>query len=172
MNVGAVSYLFAFAAFLALTILLVTSWRGRRIGIWILLASLTSTLWAGASVAATTIGIPALIIQLTEFLRDASWCLFLLQLLRPIPEDEIPEEQTAGLFVTPAEDNDNAPPPSTGFHWNLVFAVIFVFALSVGFLGPIAAHYLPIPTGLLKDLNLVAWVSLSIFGLLMIEQLY
>ena len=169
-NIGTFSYLFAFLAFLALTILLITSWRGRRIGVWIVLASASSTLWAGASAAAATLAPPAFVMQMLELLRDAMWCMFLLQLLKPEYAAPAADEQGSGFFSSSEEGTGSAG--RGGFPWQASFLVIFFLALSVVMLGPLAARNGFIPGALTRDLVLMVWVALAIFGLLMIEQLY
>jgi len=169
-NAGALSYSFACIAYLALTALLVTSWRGKNIGIWMVLASALSTLWAGLSVMAATTGMPAFVMQVAEIARDAAWCMFLLQLLRPGAEDQIDDEHK-GAF-TQAQLEARNTDSGYGFRWIIPFAFIFTLALSVVLLGPLIGHYSDIPQRLLKDVGLITWVALSVFGLLMIEQLY
>ncbi|MCW8891106.1 MAG: hypothetical protein OQL20_10635, partial [Sedimenticola sp.] len=80
MNVGFASYLFAFVAYSALSVLLVTSWRGRTLGRLLIIASGCSALWALFSALATvSIIVFPPVLQLLEFSRDAFWCLFLLK---------------------------------------------------------------------------------------------
>lgn len=171
MNVGTISYLFAFTAYLALTLLLVTSWRGRKIGIWIVLASLASTLWAAVSAGAATFGMPAFIVQLAELLHGSTWCMFLLQLLRP--ESASPEaEHNGGLFLPPESEDGGESSRERGIRWGMLFGILLIAALSVILAGPLIVHYSDIPATLFNNAGLVIWVALSIFGLLMVEQLY
>ncbi len=81
-NVGVVSYTAGAVAFLILTLVLVTGWRGRLQGGLLVLASTVSATWAGG-LALQTAGIwtaPQLTAVL-ETLRFMVWLLFLLHLL-------------------------------------------------------------------------------------------
>src|ERR1043165_7284478 len=61
-------------AFLALTLLSLTSWGGRQIGIRIILASALSSLWAAVpAMHAWSGGVPLLVVYATEICRDAAW---------------------------------------------------------------------------------------------------
>ena len=75
-NIGAISYLFAFAAYLVLATLLVFSWRGRSQGAWIVLAGIASVVWAGL-ISAGELGfrLSFEVLQLAELARGASWCI-------------------------------------------------------------------------------------------------
>ena len=170
MSAGTLSYLFAFTAYLALTVLLVTSWRGRRIGIWILLAAISSTAWAGIAAAGTMFGMTPYIPQIAEIVRDATWCLFLLQLLQPGSQEESPD-QRAGLFEAPPGDDAPAR-DNSAIRWRRLFAWVFALTVAIILSGPILARYLDISAALTRDAELIAWLVLPVFGLLMIEQLY
>src|SRR5687767_1770126 len=80
--VGSMSYAAAGAAFLFLSALLVTSWRGRIPGILLATGSLATVLWCGA--AAWLLAQPGVVppvAQPLEIARGAIWLLFLLVLL-------------------------------------------------------------------------------------------
>ncbi len=170
MNVGTISYLLAFAAFSALTVLLATSWRGRRIGIWILLASFASMLWAGLAAAAASFGVPPIASQVAEILRDATWCLFLLQLLKPEALEE-PDSARSGLFEHSLQTRKPSD-PADGVRWNRLFTLVLMLAVLAILIGPVVSPRLGLPLALLRDVTLVAWVAFAVFGLLMVEQLY
>ena len=80
--VGVVSYSAAGMLFLAFSVLLVTSWRGRRQGGLLLLASTLSAAW-GLALATESIlpRISVPIAFLAEALRDGAWLAFLLGLI-------------------------------------------------------------------------------------------
>ena len=83
-NVIAVSYGIAAAAFLLLTLLLLTSWRGRLHGMALTAASGVTALWAGLVAQQASVGIKlSLTSDLLELARDACWTLFLVLVLRP-----------------------------------------------------------------------------------------
>ncbi len=75
---GAFAYGVAAAAFLLLTLLLLTSWEGRAQGVRLIAASAANTLWAALlAYGAWTQSIPVAQLTLAEFVRDASWLLVL-----------------------------------------------------------------------------------------------
>ncbi|HEX8886354.1 MAG TPA: hypothetical protein VF797_17845, partial [Noviherbaspirillum sp.] len=83
-NVIAVSYGIAAAAFLLLTLLLMTSWRGRLHGIALAVASCTTALWAGVVSWQAVRGIQlSLLSDVLELARNAAWTFFMLLVLDP-----------------------------------------------------------------------------------------
>ncbi len=75
-------YASASLAFLILSILLITSWRGRLQGMILMLASLATLLWSAVTGAYTAIGLSgALLPQMLEVIKDAAWYYFLFKLL-------------------------------------------------------------------------------------------
>ena len=80
-NVGLYSYLAAALTYVLLTGLLLVSWRGRALGIMLIMASGASALWASVVAAGTVLEYPPVVlIQVTEILRNTGWLLFLLKL--------------------------------------------------------------------------------------------
>ena len=80
--IGTISYAAAAAAFLFLSLLLVTGWRGRVPGMLLALASLGTATWAGA--VAYLVARPnadMLAAEVLEVLRSAVWFAFLMVLL-------------------------------------------------------------------------------------------
>src|SRR3978361_2238118 len=83
-NVIAVSYGIAAAAFLLLTLLMLTSWRGRLHGMALTAASGITAFWAGLGARRASHGIQlSLATDVLELARDAAWTLFLLLVLSP-----------------------------------------------------------------------------------------
>jgi putative PEP-CTERM system histidine kinase len=83
-NVIAVSYGIAAAAFILLTLLLMTSWRGRLHGITLAVASGTTALWASLVTWQALGGIQlSLLSDVLELARDAAWTAFMLLVLGP-----------------------------------------------------------------------------------------
>lgn len=81
-NIGIISYTIGGVLFLALTVLLVTSWRGRLQGGLLVIASLASTVWCFVlAYGATATTVPFLAVFLPEIGRDAAWITLLLGLL-------------------------------------------------------------------------------------------
>lgn len=151
MNIGGVSYLFAFATYLVLATLLVFSWRGRAQGVWIVLASIASMVWAGL-VSAAELGVPLSfeVLQLSELARSASWCLFLLGAL-----DEKTEKSTKHSLLFKGA-------------LGLTIALLCVCTL---FAIPAFSEFLQLPGVLLRDSVLFVWVALAIAGMTLIEQI-
>jgi putative PEP-CTERM system histidine kinase len=82
-----VSYLSAAIAFLVGTLLLALSWRGQRIGAWLILAMAVSVLWAVFLAYAEWRGtIDATGILDGEILRYGAWLAFVTALFRDWPE--------------------------------------------------------------------------------------
>jgi putative PEP-CTERM system histidine kinase len=82
-NAGVASYGIAGLGFLFLTLLLVISWRGRKVGGRLIAASAVTSAWAFLLAAEARSGaIPALIVYIAEVLRDAAWILVLTELAR------------------------------------------------------------------------------------------
>lgn len=80
--IGTISYAAAAAAFLLLSVLLLTSWRGRLQGGALALACLLSALWAAAVAYNSSSAHPAAVLAyVLEFLRDIGWLAFLVLLL-------------------------------------------------------------------------------------------
>ena len=152
MNIGGVSYLFAFTAYLVLATLLIFSWRGRAQGVWIVLASIASMVWAGL-VGAAELGVPLSfeVLQLSELARSASWCLFLLGAL-----DEKTEKSTKHSLLFKGA-------------LGLTIALLCVSTL---FAIPAFSEFLQLPGVLLRDSVLVVWVALAIAGMTLIEQIF
>jgi putative PEP-CTERM system histidine kinase len=79
---GAVGYALAAVLFFFLTILLLTSWRGRMQGALLVVATAASAVWAAVqAVQAAWYGVSTYWLWVLESLRDLSWILFLLSLL-------------------------------------------------------------------------------------------
>jgi len=83
LSVGFLSYGLAAAGFLLLTLLLLTSWEGRALGVRLVIACAVTTLWAallalGSQVA--LVSVPLLL--LAEFLRFGAWFVVLTGLTK------------------------------------------------------------------------------------------
>ncbi len=78
MDAGFVSHLAAAVAYLALTLLLLVSWKGRTPGIFLVSASATTTLWAAAAAYNFwTGGDIASIVSVLEVARSIAWVVLL-----------------------------------------------------------------------------------------------
>jgi putative PEP-CTERM system histidine kinase len=152
-NIPAVSYAIGAGAFLILTLLLLTAWRGRLQGGLLVSASALTAVWCAAVVAyATYRAVPFSALQLLEVLRNGAWCLFLLKLL--------------GL----AKDEARA-----SSHTVRVLAAI-VLAICIGLVAVILINRYS--TDLLIVATLTSYVAvfghvlLAVAGLVLIEQIY
>jgi signal transduction histidine kinase len=151
-NVIAVSYGIAAAAFLLLTLLLMTSWRGRLHGIALAVACGLTTLWAGVISQQATAGIQlSLVSDVLELARDASWTFFLLLVLRPYRKKDGEQVLQSRLLL-----------PS--------LAVLYLMCT----VGTIYSRWI------LRDIeapvyflfNYVGRVAFAVIGMLLVEQLY
>lgn len=81
-GIGAVSYSVSAAAFLVLSMILLTSWRGRLQGALLLVACIATVLWSLVAATGAVMKVPPLfVVSLFEVLRDAAWFAFVLKLL-------------------------------------------------------------------------------------------
>lgn len=152
MNIGGVSYLFAFIAYFVLAILLVFSWRGRSQGALIVVASLASAVWAGLiSAGEWGVSLSFEVMQIAELARSTSWCLFLL-----------------GAMDKKA---DGGGKHSDLFRW-AVGGSLFLLVVSTLFTIPAFSEFLDFSGVVVRDSVLVIWVALSIAGLTLIEQIF
>jgi putative PEP-CTERM system histidine kinase len=76
-SVGTITYGIAAVAFALLTVLLGVSWRGRRPGIYLIVASALTAAWALLLAAVSHGQMPVLAVYFVEMLRNAGWLLAL-----------------------------------------------------------------------------------------------
>ena len=142
---GFLGFAIAAVLFLVLSLLLITSWRGRLQGGLMLAASLVSTLWA--SLFALQSGfkvIPVGVIWGVEALKNISWCAFLI-----------------GLLSLMARQRS----VSTSVYRALGVLVIAASALLV-----VPDEF--IPSLFFMDVRYLGQVVVSVAGMVMIEQIY
>ena len=100
-NIAVVSYTAAALAFTLVTLLLLTSWRGRSQGALLTLACATSALWAAviaySGVAHLQSGIAA---DVLEILRSAAWFLLLVKLLEALKRYPMPKRRRITIEYT------------------------------------------------------------------------
>lgn len=154
MNVGVAAYGLAALAYLGLTVLLVTSWRGRLQGGLFLAACAVTTLWAVMLAVQAAYDYPfSLLIFLLKIARDGLWFWFLLRLLVPAGEQKGTWRLSPGLR-------------SVGY--SLLLLCCTLALIHVGeWLGP----------GIFRemigyDLRLPGHLLLAIVGLALVEQLF
>ena len=141
--IGTLSYAAAAAAFLFLSLLLMTSWRGRVPGMLLAMASLMTAAWAGAEAyCAAQPGSGIRLAQSLEVLRSAAWFAFLLVLLAYSRKTVRPLRLVAGAL-------------------GIFCAVVLIATL---YTGASAAK---------PDLfGIVSRLLLAITGMVLVEQLY
>ena len=161
-NIGLYSYLFAFIAYSILTALLVSSWQGRQLGKWMILASSLSMIWAGIFVALRLFTLlPREIISIAELTRDVSWCIFLLKVI--------------GLDQDQSENSADKPHDTRLQAFNRLILYILVTFSTILTILTITPAFLPSAfymDSIEKKMILITWVALSVIGLLLIEQLF
>lgn len=143
-NTGIVSYLAGGILFLVLTLLLVTSWKGRLQGAVLVIAALVNALWAFLlAYEASYNSFSLVLIFIVEAVRYAAWLIFLLKLLGGGQGSFLSHVIVSVLTVL----------------WICAAGIIFIPALSDMFGG---IHGVFIPGMLL----------MSIAGLVLVEQIY
>lgn len=82
-EIGVIGYLTAAVGFAVLSLLLLSSWRGRTQGVLLVVASVLTSLWAGLAAYQTSqhviLDLPFVIVEL---LRDCTWIGFLVFILK------------------------------------------------------------------------------------------
>ena len=150
-NVATLGYLIGSLAFLVLTLLLATSWRGREEGGVLLAASLLSSVWAGVETYLSYIEYgESLWRVLAELLRDGAWLVFLL------------------LILSKARRQDEA----RSFVRTITTAVIILLISVAILLGYAAVGGLNVPSFLGFDFRILSFLLLALLGLILIEQIF
>ncbi|MEK7322283.1 MAG: XrtA/PEP-CTERM system histidine kinase PrsK [Pseudomonadota bacterium] len=151
-NLGSLSYGGAMLAFAVLSLLLLTSWRGRLQGGLLVAAAVISLVWAGV-IAALQLGIVALLpaAGVLEVLRALLWAIFLLKLLNP-------NGGWQALLTGRAR------------WWTLSLSALTVLLLAL-VLVPFVANE-PLVDALGVDTRILGQVIMAVAGLVLVEQLF
>lgn len=148
-NIGLFTYLFASISFAILAALLLLHWRPKPLGPTLVVACATSSAWATIIALGTLADYPPITaMQLSELARNAVWLYFLLQLMGLQSDDSL--SRVRGVSWK-------------GFFW---------IALGVLLLIPPFLAWLQVAPSLAHTFMLATSLSLSLLGLLLIEQLY
>jgi len=152
-DIGFFTYLTASASFTVLGVLLVAYRRVKSLGPTLFLACVVTALWAGliAFIPPVDALVSTGLVQFTELTRNGCWLFFLLQLL--------------GL------QSDGDAWVIRGRQWRQLFVPVFICFAAV----PIAYGMLPLSeavSSVLYQMSVVVLLMLSLFGLLLIEQLF
>ncbi|MEW8231600.1 MAG: XrtA/PEP-CTERM system histidine kinase PrsK [Candidatus Thiodiazotropha endolucinida] len=153
MSIGIIGYAISATLFLLFSVMLVTSWRGRIEGIYLLTASVTTACWALAAVA---LQVDESVLTRTayhifEIARNIAWFVFLFRLLFNL-------QQACGKNLR-----------------NLAYIPIAILIGSTVLIvvEPISQLFpVPIGTGGFASYPLVGYLGFAITGLTLIEQLY
>ncbi len=152
-NVGFYSYLFALIAYAILGIALLVSTKTNNSGTPVKTAILITTIWATlATLSYSTPSIPVQAIKIAEILRNLAWCYFLLKIIAP--KQQTSQSKTIKLLSSP---------------FVLIIASLLLSSMILMTDNSIQNTPLSPPKG---DTPLIAWMLLSIIGLLLIEQIY
>ena len=153
MSIGVLGYSFSAMLLFFLGVLLLTSWRGRIEGAYLVTAVMVTCLWAVASVFLQIKEEPLTVItyHILEVGRYVAWFVFLFRLLKALRE---------------AGGNDGGL---------LHYAPVVVFSITIPlfFLNIVAgAMTLKLPWSGMPSLQLLGHLGLAITGLTLIEQLF
>jgi hypothetical protein len=100
LNIGVASYLLSAGLFLVLSVLLVTSWRGRLQGALLVVACLFSMLWACVYAYGLAYqSVPLRITYLVEVLRNVGWLVFLLALSGGMLNQVVPRVLVYSIYT-------------------------------------------------------------------------
>ncbi len=153
MSIGIIGYALSASLFLLFSVMLLTSWRGRSEGIYLLVASLTTACWALTAVAFQVheSDLTIVVYQIFEIARNVAWFGFLFKLLNNL--DKASGYERRNLAYIP-------------FAILLGSAVLIAFEPLVHFNPTVRAWSGSI------SLPLVGYLGFAITGLALIEQLY
>jgi putative PEP-CTERM system histidine kinase len=151
-NVGLYSYLTSAICYALLTLLLLASWRGKRLGVLLITASTLSSVWAAVIAFGTLADYPPVkLMELGELGRNAGWLFFLLML--------------AGDRFEGQQGFSTATWRSRAY-LGIGGAALLILLL------PVLLEYASLSPQLHNDALYIVWLSLAIMGLLLIEQLF
>jgi len=158
LNIGFISYFVAFAAYFALLVLLVFSWRGRQFGTLVILATACTAIWAATSAASAlvTTQLPPMMIQAFELVKNSAWCLFLLKTVNHHDADKATLDSTK----------------LTTSSWKALFLGGFSLAIILLFIVPLTIPHSTLPLSISRDSSLLVWISIAIAGMLLVEQIF
>jgi putative PEP-CTERM system histidine kinase len=153
-SIATVSYVTAAAAYFFLSVLLLTSWRGRLHRITLTIACLLSVLWAASiSYQVSSYGQPiSLLTDILEILRNASWMFFLVVLLGPF-------RQISHSFARQLK-------PTVVYGIAVFLVLSFISLYSHGEINSSYSGLLDFKTSILIS------VVIAIVGMILVEQLY
>ncbi len=145
-NLGAIGYLAVCAFYALLALLLLTTWRGGKIGIYLIVASLISVIWGFLLAAqATNTPVHPGLVSFIEMARTSAWVMFLVRLNAQLGTSRL-------------------------LRWSSALAALLAVAaipiLAVG------GSKFPFEVISLRSIVIPAGLTLALLGLILIEQLY
>ena len=144
-SIGALGYGLVSGLYAGLTILLLISWRGRAIGVYLIAACVVSAVWSGILAVQTARGtFHPLILFVAELLRSGVWIVFLARLLAEIGVGRMTRYAAQAVWM--------------GFL--TVGMVVWLLSAKFGDVGRMDAVLIP------------GGLALALTGLVLIEQLY
>lgn len=149
MTIGLFSHAAAVVAYLLLTALLVTAWRGRLLGLFAVAAMVATLVWAGVGIAISSgFPLPERLPASVEWVRNGAWLLFLANVL----------------------DSDGGDRTQRVWTWRAL-AVILVAGLLTMIIPMVASG--PQAAGFsVASIVSLGWIGQAIVGLVLIEQIY
>jgi putative PEP-CTERM system histidine kinase len=151
-DIAVFSYATAAVAFIFLSILLLTSWRGRLHGMVLTVACLLTALWALTVAYQVARGQPlSLLTDVLEILRNAGWAVFLVMLLGSFRQAEASSSFRPKPFMVVI----------AAFFLLLIFATIYFYRAHVNPNGTVAFM-----------IGIVGRVAMAVLGMILVEQLY
>ena len=151
-NIAVFSYATAAVAFVFLSILLLTSWRGRLHGMMLTAACLLSAVWATVVAYHIASDLPlSFLNNALEILRNAGWAVFLIMLLGPLRTEEAALSLRGRSFVVVI----------AAFYLLLILATVYFYWAELNPYGIVAF-----------TTSIVGRVAMAVIGMILVEQLY
>lgn len=151
-SIAAYSYSTAAVAFLFLSGLLLTSWRGRLHGIILTAACLLAALWAATVAYQVARGRPlSFLTDLLEIFRNAGWSVFLVMLLGPFQKTDASASVRVRPFVAAI----------AAFYLFLFFATVYIHWGGESPLDTVAFMTV-----------ILGRVTMAVMGMILVEQFY
>ncbi|SEN28879.1 XrtA/PEP-CTERM system histidine kinase PrsK [Nitrosomonas marina] len=153
-NVATISYSSAAVAFLFLSILLLTNWRGRLYGMMLAVACIISAIWAAITAINTVWGYSLTsLVLILEILRNACWSVFLIVLIGPFRSKS---DNSSQLRLRPS----------------IVFiALIYLFFIGYAIYTFQDDTFAP-GISIKKLTSVVGCMFMAIIGIILVEQFY
>lgn len=146
------SYATAAVAFVFLSILLLTSWRGRLHGMVLTVACLLSAVWAATVAYHVASDMPlSFLTDILGILRNAGWAVFLLMLLGPLRPQEVVSPLRGRPFTAII----------AAFYLLLILATVYFYWAQLDPYGTFA-----FVTSIVGD------GAMAVIGMILVEQLY